>query len=177
MSVFGISKLSLTLIKGKIFATTTMYLRLLPLKLWKEQKGKPNRKKAYFLSSWVTFCVWKFITVILTWKEFFLLISSTIMSEALDVRYKFLNTEKSNLPSRLIPAAIHFFKRQYWHRLRLILRILHCWFFVQGRYWIFCWIDLRKKPWKYKVKQWIKGCVSYKMEHRKAARLGSSVFR
>ena len=85
--------------------------------------------------------------------------------------------EKSNLPSRLIPAAIHFFKRQYWHRLRLILRILHCWFFVQGRYWIFCWIDLRKKPWKYKVKQWIKGCVSYKMEHRKAARLGCSVFR
>lgn len=51
-----------------------------------------------------------------------------------------------NSPSLLIPTAMHFFSRQYWHRFLLILRILHCWFFVQGRYCIFCCIDRRKKP-------------------------------
>ena len=52
------------------------------------------------------------------------------------------------LPSRLIPAAIHFLSLQYWHRLRLIRKMLHCWFLVQGLYWIFCWMDLLKNPWK-----------------------------
>lgn len=53
---------------------------------------------------------------------------------------------KSNLPSRLIPTAIHFFSRQYWQRLRLMRRMLHCWFFVHGRYWIFCCMDRLKNP-------------------------------
>lgn len=61
----------------------------------------------------------------------------------------------SNLPSRLMPADIHFLSRQYWQRLRLIRRILHCWFLVHGRYWIFCWIDLRKNPWKKTQEQFL----------------------
>lgn len=52
-----------------------------------------------------------------------------------------------HLPSRLIPTAIYFFSLQYWHRLRLILSIEHCWFLVHGLYWIFCWILRRKNPW------------------------------
>lgn len=51
-----------------------------------------------------------------------------------------------NSPSRLIPTAMHFFNRQYWQRLRLIRRMAHCWFFVQGLYWIFCWMLRLKKP-------------------------------
>lgn len=47
-----------------------------------------------------------------------------------------------------MPTAMHFLSLQYWQRLRLILRMAHCWFLVQGRYWIFCWIERRKKPWK-----------------------------
>lgn len=54
--------------------------------------------------------------------------------------------EFQNWPSRLIPTAIHFFSRQYWHRLRLMRRMEHCWFLVHGRYWIFCWMLRRKKP-------------------------------
>lgn len=49
-------------------------------------------------------------------------------------------------PSRLIPTAMHFLSRQYWHRLRLMRRMEHCWFLVHGRYWIFCWMLRRKKP-------------------------------
>lgn len=45
-----------------------------------------------------------------------------------------------------MPTAMHFFNLQYWHRLRLILRMEHCWFLVQGLYWIFCWMERRKKP-------------------------------
>jgi len=41
---------------------------------------------------------------------------------------------------------MHFFSLQYWQRFLLILRMEHCWFFVQGRYWIFCWMLRRKKP-------------------------------
>lgn len=52
----------------------------------------------------------------------------------------------NNLPSRLIPTAIHFFNRQYWQRFLLMRRMLHCWFFVHGRYWIFCCMDRRKNP-------------------------------
>lgn len=59
---------------------------------------------------------------------------------------------KRGLPSRLIPTAMHFLSRQYWHRLRLMRRMEHCWFLVHGRYWIFCWILLRKKPYYY-IKQ------------------------
>lgn len=51
-------------------------------------------------------------------------------------------------PSRLMPTAMHFFSRQYWQRLRFTRWIMHCWFFVHGRYWIFCWMDRRKNPWK-----------------------------
>lgn len=51
-----------------------------------------------------------------------------------------------HIPSRDIPTAIHFFKRQYWQRLRLIRNMEHCWFFVHGRYWIFCWMERRKNP-------------------------------
>lgn len=50
------------------------------------------------------------------------------------------------LPSLLMPTAMHFLSLQYWQRFRLILRMLHCWFLVQGLYWIFCWILLLKKP-------------------------------
>lgn len=47
-----------------------------------------------------------------------------------------------------MPTAMHFFNRQYWHRFLLILSMEHCWFFVQGLYWIFCWMDRLKKPWE-----------------------------
>lgn len=53
---------------------------------------------------------------------------------------------KNDLPSRLMPTAMHFFRRQYWQRLRLMRKMLHCWFLVHGRYWIFCWIDRLKNP-------------------------------
>lgn len=53
---------------------------------------------------------------------------------------------KDYSPSLDIPTAMHFFRRQYWQRLRLILKIEHCWFLVQGLYWIFCWMLRRKKP-------------------------------
>lgn len=59
--------------------------------------------------------------------------------------YEF-GVKRFRLPSRDIPTAMHFLSRQYWHRFRLTRRMLHCWFLVQGRYWIFCWIDRRKKP-------------------------------
>ena len=49
-------------------------------------------------------------------------------------------------PSLLIPTAIHFFSLQYWHLFLFTRMMLHCWFFKHGRYWIFCWILLRKKP-------------------------------
>lgn len=42
---------------------------------------------------------------------------------------------------------MHFFNRQYWHRFLFILKIEHCWFLVQGLYWIFCCMERRKKPW------------------------------
>lgn len=42
---------------------------------------------------------------------------------------------------------MHFFNRQYWHRFLLIRRMEHCWFLVQGLYWIFCCIERRKNPW------------------------------
>lgn len=45
-----------------------------------------------------------------------------------------------------MPTAMHFLSLQYWQRLRLIRRMLHCWFLVQGRYWIFCWMLRLKKP-------------------------------
>lgn len=51
-----------------------------------------------------------------------------------------------NLPSLLMPTAMHFLSLQYWHLFLLILRMEHCWFFVQGLYWIFCWMLRRKKP-------------------------------
>ena len=57
-------------------------------------------------------------------------------------------TLKINSPSLDIPAAMHFFSLQYWQRLRLMRRMLHCWFLVQGLYWIFCWMDRRKNPCK-----------------------------
>jgi hypothetical protein len=57
-----------------------------------------------------------------------------------------LGTRPNRTASRLMPAAMHFLRRQYWHRFRLTLWIAHCWFFVHGRYWIFCWIDRRKNP-------------------------------
>merc|ERR1719370_136296 len=41
---------------------------------------------------------------------------------------------------------MHFLRRQYWHRFLFTLWMAHCWFFVHGRYWIFCWIDRRKNP-------------------------------
>lgn len=53
---------------------------------------------------------------------------------------------KKSLPSRDIPTAMHFLSLQYWHRLRLMRRMAHCWFLVQGRYCIFCWMLRRKKP-------------------------------
>ena len=59
-------------------------------------------------------------------------------------------------PSLDIPAAMHFLSLQYWQRFLLILRMLHCWFLVQGRYWIFCWIERRKKPWNGKEKRMLK---------------------
>jgi len=52
----------------------------------------------------------------------------------------------SDSPSRLMPTAMHFLRRQYWQRFLLIRRMLHCWFLVHGRYWIFCWMLRRKKP-------------------------------
>lgn len=58
-----------------------------------------------------------------------------------------VNKKKCNSPSLLMPTAMHFFNLQYWHRFLLILRMEHCWFFVQGRYWIFCCMDRLKKPW------------------------------
>lgn len=51
-----------------------------------------------------------------------------------------------NLPSLLIPTAMHFFNRQYWHRFLFILKIEHCWFLVHGLYWIFCCMERRKNP-------------------------------
>ena len=49
-------------------------------------------------------------------------------------------------PSLDMPTEMHFLRRQYWQRLRFTLMILHCWFLRHGRYWIFCWILLLKKP-------------------------------
>lgn len=46
-----------------------------------------------------------------------------------------------------MPTAMHFFNLQYWHLFLLILRMEHCWFLVQGLYWIFCCMERRKKPW------------------------------
>lgn len=56
-----------------------------------------------------------------------------------------------------MPTAMHFFNRQYWHRLRLTLWIIHCWFLVHGLYWIFCWMERRKKPCNEKEEkcQWV----------------------
>lgn len=51
-------------------------------------------------------------------------------------------------PSLDMPTAMHFLSLQYWHRFLLMRRIEHCWFLVQGRYWIFCWMLRRKNPWK-----------------------------
>jgi hypothetical protein len=45
-----------------------------------------------------------------------------------------------------MPAAMHFLSLQYWQRFLLTRWMAHCWFLVQGRYWIFCWMDRRKKP-------------------------------
>lgn len=45
-----------------------------------------------------------------------------------------------------MPTLMHFRSLQYWHRFLLILRMLHCWFLVHGRYWIFCWMLRLKKP-------------------------------
>ncbi len=59
-----------------------------------------------------------------------------------------LKNFKFDLPSLLIPTAIHFFSLQYWHLLRLIRNMEHCWFFVHGLYWIFCWMLRRKNPCK-----------------------------
>lgn len=59
---------------------------------------------------------------------------------------KFSLSLLQHLPSRDIPTPMHFFSRQYWQRFRFILRMAHCWFLVQGRYWIFCCIERRKKP-------------------------------
>lgn len=64
-----------------------------------------------------------------------------------------MNINKDNSPSRLMPTAMHFFRRQYWQRLRLTRWIMHCWFLVHGRYWIFCWMERRKKPWKWRLKK------------------------
>lgn len=45
----------------------------------------------------------------------------------LNLKFLTVNKVKScHLPSRLMPTAMHFFRRQYWQRLRLIRRILHC---------------------------------------------------
>lgn len=52
----------------------------------------------------------------------------------------------NNSPSLLMPTAMHFFNRQYWHLFLLMRRMAHCWFLVQGRYWIFCWMERRKNP-------------------------------
>lgn len=41
---------------------------------------------------------------------------------------------------------MHFFSLQYWHLFLLIRSIEHCWFFVHGLYWIFCWMLRLKKP-------------------------------
>lgn len=49
-------------------------------------------------------------------------------------------------PSLLIPTAMHFFSLQYWHRFLLMRKMEHCWFLVQGLYWIFCWMLRLKKP-------------------------------
>lgn len=75
------------------------------------------------------------------------------------IKFKFkIEKRKRDLPSRLMPTAMHFFSRQYWQRLRLMRKMLHCWFFVHGRYWIFCWMDRLKNPYnrrrenKYKMK-------------------------
>lgn len=46
-----------------------------------------------------------------------------------------------------MPTAMHFFNLQYWHLFLLILRMEHCWFLVQGLYWIFCCMERLKKPW------------------------------
>lgn len=87
--------------------------------------------------------------------------------------------KNKDLPSRLIPTAIHFFSRQYWQRLRLIRKMLHCWFFVHGRYWIFCWMDLRKNPylfeWEEEKRKHIKlvKTVSLKWGEKKISNLKS----
>ena len=51
-----------------------------------------------------------------------------------------------DVPSLDMPTEMHFLRRQYWQRLRLTRMMLHCWFLRQGRYWIFCWMERRKKP-------------------------------
>jgi hypothetical protein len=53
---------------------------------------------------------------------------------------------KMDLPSRLMPTAMHFLRRQYWQRFLFIRRMEHCWFLVHGLYWIFCWMLRLKKP-------------------------------
>jgi len=58
----------------------------------------------------------------------------------------FRDGRRIDSPSRLIPTEMHFFRRQYWQRLRLIRWMAHCWFLVHGRYWIFCWMLRRKNP-------------------------------
>lgn len=73
---------------------------------------------------------------------------------ASESRSDFRKKEKDS-PSRLMPTAMHFFRRQYWQRLRFTRWIMHCWFLVHGRYWIFCWMERRKKPCKWKEERGI----------------------
>ena len=49
-----------------------------------------------------------------------------------DSNKQITNSRSLYSPSLLMPAAMHFLSLQYWHLLRFILWMVHCWFLVQG---------------------------------------------
>lgn len=51
-------------------------------------------------------------------------------------------------PSRDMPTERHFLKRHCWQRLRLMRTMEQFSFFRHFLYWMFCWMLLRKKPWR-----------------------------
>ena len=48
-----------------------------------------------------------------------------------------------------IPTMRHFLKRHCWQRFLLILMMGQLSFLRHFLYWMFCWILLLKKPWRW----------------------------
>lgn len=57
--------------------------------------------------------------------------------------------EEKPSPSRDIPTARHFLNRHCWQRFRFMRMIVQFSDFMHFLYWIFCWMLLRKKPWRF----------------------------